>query len=246
MSEPSIEVRDLGVAYRLARSQAGTFKEFMIRAVKRQVTFERLWGVRGVSFDVSPGEILGVIGPNGAGKSSLMKVIARVLPPSEGRIVVRGTVAPMIELGAGFNQELSARENIVLYGSLLGRRPELMRARADEILDWAGLEEFAEVPTRSFSTGMLARLGFGVATFGEPDILVVDEVLSVGDEAFQVRSRARIAELMKAGVSVVLVSHSLGLVAELADRVLWLDHGTPRMLGDPDAVVSAYRSWSSV
>ena len=244
MSEPLIQVENLGIAYRLSRNRVGTFKEFAIRAVKRQVTFEKLWAVRGVSFDVRPGEVFGVVGPNGAGKSSLMKAVARVLPPSEGRVVVRGTVAPMIELGAGFNPELSAQENIVLYGALLGRRPELMRERTHDILAWADLLEFADVPIRSFSTGMLARLGFAVATDVQPDVLVVDEVLSVGDEAFQVKSRARIRQLMDSGVSIVLVSHSLPLIEETADRAMWMDHGAPKMIGNPTDVVSAYRTWS--
>lgn len=242
MSEPLVEVHDLGVAYRLSRNRAGTIKEFAISAVKRQVTFEKLWAVRGVSFEAHKGEVFGVIGPNGAGKSSLMKAVARVLPPSEGRIVVRGTVAPMIELGAGFAQEMTARENIVLYGALLGRSPVFMMERVDQILSWAGLDEFGDVPIRSYSTGMLARLGFSVATDVQPDVLVVDEVLSVGDEAFQVKSKARISDLMDAGVSIVLVSHSLQLIEEVADSVMWMDHGLPKMMGVPSEVVEAYRS----
>ena len=244
MKVPLIEVTDLGIAYRLSRNQASTFKEFIIRAVKRQVSFEQLWAVRDVSFKVAKGEVFGVIGPNGAGKSSLMKAVARVLPPSEGRVVVRGTVAPMIELGAGFNTELTAQENIVLYGTLLGRKPEFMRERVRGILEWADLLEFGDVPIRSFSTGMLARLGFSVATDVKPDVLVVDEVLSVGDESFQARSRARITELMNAGVSILLVSHALGMVRDTANRVMWMDHGRPKMIGRPGDVVDAYREWS--
>jgi ABC-2 type transport system ATP-binding protein len=244
VTEPTISVTDLGLAYRLTRSQASTFKEFVIRAVKRQVSYERLWAVRGLSFDVYPGEVFALVGPNGAGKSSLLKTVARVLPPTEGRVVVRGSVAPMIELGAGFNVELTAKENIVLYGTLLGRDPDTMRQRIAPILEWAALEEFGDVPVRSFSTGMMARLGFAVATDVRPDVLVVDEVLSVGDERFQTKSKARVTELMEEGASVLLVSHSLDTVEEIADRALWLDHGAPMMLGDPKEVVAAYREWS--
>jgi len=240
--EPAIHADALGLAYRLSRNRAGSFKEFAIQAVKRQVEHERLWAVREVSFDIGPGEVFGVVGPNGAGKSSLMKIVARVLPPTEGRVVVRGSVAPMIELGAGFNPELTAYENIVLYGTLLGRPPELMRERAAGILEWAGLSEFTDVPTRSFSTGMLARLGFSVATDIQPDVLVVDEVLSVGDEAFQIKSRARIIQMIESGTAVVLVSHSLGLVAEVATTAMWMDHGTPQMIGPASDVVEAYRA----
>ena len=244
MIEPTIQVMDVSLAYRLSRSQASSLKEFAIRAVKRQVSYERLWAVRGVSFEVHPGEIFALIGPNGAGKSSLMKTVARVLPPTTGRVIVRGSVAPMIELGAGFNTELTAYENIVLYGTLLGRRPEVMRERVPEILEWADLTEFGNVPVRNFSTGMLARLGFAVATDVQPDVLVIDEVLSVGDERFQSRSKDRMASLMEGGASVLLVSHALDMVEELADRVLWLDHGSPMMVGDPDKVVAAYQEWS--
>lgn len=244
MTEPVIEVHDLGIAYRLARSQASTLKEFAIRAMKRQVSFEQLWAVRDLSFKVEPGEVLGVIGPNGAGKSSLMKAVARVLPPSEGRVIVRGVVAPMIELGAGFNTELTAWENIVLFGTLLGRSPGVMRERAPAILEWAELVEFADVPLRSFSSGMLARLGFAVATDVDPDVLVVDEVLSVGDEAFQRRSKDRISSLMEGGTSIVLVSHGLEMVKAVADSVMWMDHGREKMAGSAEDVVEAYREWS--
>ena len=241
MREPTISVTDLGVAYRLSRNQAATIKEFVIRSVKRQVSHERLWALRHLSFEVFAGEVLAVIGPNGAGKSTLMKVVARVLPPTEGRVIVRGAVAPMIELGAGFNMELTAEENIVLYGTLLGRDPDTMRRRIGPVLEWSGLEEFGDVPTRSFSSGMLARLGFAVATDVQPDVLVVDEVLSVGDEAFQVRSKERVATLMESGAAVLLVSHTLDTVLELADRVMWLDHGKVVQDGDPETVIKAYR-----
>lgn len=245
MSEPVIDVRELGLAYRLSRNQATTLKEFAIRAAKRQVSHERLWAVRAVSFEVRQGEVLGVIGPNGAGKSSLMKVVARVLPPSEGRVIVRGSVAPMIELGAGFNPELTAYENIVLYGTLLGREPEFMHERVRPILEWAGLVDFVDVPTRSFSTGMLARLGFAVATDIPSQVLVVDEVLSVGDESFQIKSKQRITQMMEAGASILLVSHSLGLISDATDRVLWMERGRPKMLGPTAEVVAAYREWSA-
>jgi ABC-2 type transport system ATP-binding protein len=245
VTEPAVAVTDLGIAYRLSRNPASTFKEFAIRAVKRQVSYERLWAVRQVSFEVHSGEVFAIVGPNGAGKSTLMKAVARVLPPTEGRVVVRGSVAPMIELGAGFNVELTAKENILLYGTLLGRHPDMMRERTPAILEWSGLEDFADVPVRSFSTGMLARLGFAVATDVKPDVLVVDEVLSVGDEAFQAKSRRRFSTLMQAGAAVLLVSHNLDQVVEMADRAMWMDHGAARMLGDPKEVVEAYREWSA-
>lgn len=237
---PAVEAEKVSLAYRLTRDRAGTMKEFAINVVKRQAQREQFWAVREVSFTLSPGEVLGVIGPNGAGKSTLMKMVARVLPPTDGRMVVRGVVAPMIELGAGFNQEMSAYDNIVLYGTLLGRTPSQMRDRVSPISEWAELTEFIDVPIRSFSSGMLARLGFAVATDIEPDVLVVDEVLSVGDTAFQEKSKTRIQNLIDTGAAVLFVSHDLEAVKQMSDRVLWLDHGRTVMVGDPATVVDAY------
>jgi ABC-2 type transport system ATP-binding protein/lipopolysaccharide transport system ATP-binding protein len=239
--EPVVEVRDLSLAYRLTQNRVGSVKEFAINMVRGHMKYESLWALSEVSFDVSAGEVLAVIGPNGAGKSTLMKVIARILPPTEGRVMVRGTLAPMIELGAGFNGELTAAENIVLYGTILGRDPRQMRGRAEDIAEWAGLEEFLYVPIRSYSSGMLARLGFSIATDEAPDLLVVDEVLAVGDEAFQQKSLSRMKEMMAGGTSIILVSHALPTVLSTADRVIWLDHGHVRMNGDPAEVVGAYK-----
>lgn len=236
----AVEATDVSLAYRLTRDRAGTMKEFAINLLKRKVKREEFWAVRDVSFSLSPGEVLGVIGPNGAGKSTLMKMVARVLPPTEGRMVVRGVVAPMIELGAGFNQEMSAHDNIVLYGTLLGRTPSQMRDRIGAISEWAELTDFIDVPIRSYSSGMLARLGFAVATDIEPDVLVVDEVLSVGDTAFQEKSKERIQRLIDSGAAVLFVSHQMETVKEMSDRVIWLDHGRMVMVGDPAEVVDAY------
>lgn len=237
---PAVEATEVSLAYRLTRDQPGTLKEFAINVLKKRVQREEFWAVRDVSLNLYPGQVLGVIGPNGAGKSTLMKMVARVLPPTEGRMFVRGVVAPMIELGAGFNPEMSAYENIVLYGTLLGRTPTQMRERAYPIAEWAELTDFIDVPIRSFSSGMLARLGFAVATDIEPDVLVVDEVLSVGDTSFQEKSKTRIQDLIDSGAAVLFVSHQLESVKKMSNRVLWMDHGRTRMLGDPDEVVEAY------
>ena len=232
----------LGLAYRLMHDQAGTIKEFALRSVTRNVSYEKLWALRDVSFSVEKGEVLAIIGPNGAGKSTMLKVVTRVLPPSEGRVIVRGRVAPIIELGAGFNPELTAEQNIVLYGAFLGRDPSYMRARISRILEWAGLEDFGDVPVRSLSSGMTARLAFSVSTDMEPDLLVVDEVLAVGDQEFRAKSEERMRSLINGGAAVILVSHALPLVLRFATRVVWLDHGTIRMSGDPKEVVEAYKS----
>jgi ABC-type polysaccharide/polyol phosphate transport system ATPase subunit len=172
----------------------------------------------------------------------LMKVVARVLPPTGGRVIVRGVVAPMIALGAGFNHELNAIENIVLFGTLLGRDPQEMHERAQAIGEWAELTDFLDVPIRSYSSGMMARLGFAVAADVDPDVMVVDEVLSVGDQAFQKKSFERMQSLMEGGTAVLLVTHVLEKVTEMADRVIWLEKGRIRMEGDPGEVVAAYQA----
>ena len=241
MNAPPVQVSDVSLAYRLARNRAGTFKEFAIQLLRRQVTYEKLFAVKGASFEVNRGEVFALIGPNGAGKTTLMKVVARVLPPTSGRVIVRGSLAPMISLGAGFNPELTGYENIVLYGTLLGRDPHDMRDSAARIAEWAGLNDFMDVPVRSYSSGMLARLGFSIASDIDPDVLVVDEVLAVGDESFQHKSFDRMQAMMNGGTAVLLVTHQLDKVLDMADRVLWLDKGRVKMIGEPEEVVGLYR-----
>lgn len=246
VTEALVTLTDVGLSYRLARHGANTIKQFTIGALKRQVHFEEHRALEHVTFKVQPGEVLGVVGHNGAGKSTLLKVVARVLPPSSGRVVVRGRVAPMIELGAGFNPELTGAENVVLYGALLGREPARMRARTKDVLDWAGLESYSDVPLRAYSSGMVARLAFAVATDVEPDVLLVDEVLSVGDAAFQVRSTARMRELIQGGAAAVLVSHDMDAVRQTADRVVWMEHGRVKVLGMTEDVLTTYADARSV
>ena len=240
-SPPSVVATNIGLAYRMARDQAGSMKEFAINMLKRQVVYESLWALDDVSFEIQKGEVFGVVGPNGAGKSTLMKVLAGVLPPTSGRVVVRGLVSPMIELSGGMNPEMTGRENIVMFGVLLGRAPDHMRQRVGPISEWAELTEFLDVPMRNYSTGMVARLGFAIATDVKPELLLVDEVLSVGDEAFRRKSNERLEELMEGGTTLVLVSHSLPTVRNMAERVMWLDHGRIKMIGDAETVVQAYQ-----
>ncbi|HZD22514.1 MAG TPA: ATP-binding cassette domain-containing protein, partial [Acidimicrobiia bacterium] len=230
---PLIEATDVTLAYAMAHDKAGTIKEYTFQMLRRQVSTEEFWALKGVDLTVRRGETFALIGPNGAGKTTLMKIVARVLPPTGGRVIVRGVVAPMIALGAGFNQEMNAAENIVLFGTLMGRDPDYMRERVRPIVEWADLAEFLDVPIRSYSSGMLARLAFAVATDVDPDVLVVDEVLAVGDEAFQKKSFERMAKLMSGGTAVLLVSHQLDQVEEMADRVMWLHKGEVTMVGDP-------------
>ena len=237
----AVEIDEVTLAYRLMRDRAGSIKEFAIRAATgRRLRVERLQALRGVTLAVRRGEVCGIIGRNGAGKTTLLKLCARVLPPSTGRVVVRGRIAPMIELGAGFNPELTGRENIVLYGTMLAGDPAAMRRRAQAIAEWAGVEEFIDVPLRSYSSGMVARLAFAVATEIEPDVLLVDEVLAVGDESFRQRSAERVEEMIGRGAAVLLVSHDLGSIRRLASTALWLEQGTVQRRGHPAAVVDDY------
>jgi len=238
---PPVELADMSFAYRLARNRGATMKEHAILSLKRNVAYEDHWALRDVSFAIDRGQLVGVIGANGAGKSTLLKVIARVLPPTSGRVVVRGLVAPVIELGSGLNPELTGYENIVLYGALLGHDPRDLRRLAPAIAEWAGVADYLDVPVRGYSSGMLARLAFSVATQAVPEIMLVDEVLAVGDEAFRARSVARLSSMIARGSAVVLVSHALDEIVDLADRVIWLDGGQIRMDGGAREVVSAYR-----
>ncbi len=240
VSNPVVECREVSLVYPLVRDRPGSFKEQVIRSLRRKVEVEELKAIRELSLRVDSGEVLGVIGDNGAGKSTLMKIIARVLPPTEGRVIVRGLVAPLIELGAGFNPELTATENVLLYGAMLGRSPREMEDRTASIIEWSGLSEFADVAVRAFSSGMLARLGFSIVTDISPDVLLVDEILSVGDQSFRERSRERVRDVMEKGAATILVSHDMEMIEELADRVMWLDRGVIQQEGDPETVIASY------
>lgn len=240
MTSPAVDCRQVSLVYPLVRDRPGSFKEQVIRSLRGKIEVDELRAIRDLSLQVEYGEVLGVIGDNGAGKSTLMKIVARVLPPTEGRVIVRGLVAPLIELGAGFNPELTATENVIMYGAILGRSPNQMAERADAIIDWAGLSEFADVAVRAFSSGMLARLGFSIVTDINPDVLLVDEILSVGDQSFRERSRERVSSVMERGAATILVSHDMQMVEDLASRAIWLDRGRIRKEGTPENVIAAY------
>lgn len=241
-NEKIVEVTDVTLAYRRTRHRVSSLKQTAIDTIKRRMAYEQFFALNGVSFDIARGETVSVIGRNGAGKSTLLKVVARVLPPTTGRVVVRGHVAPMIELGAGFNPELTGAENIVMYGTLLGRTPKEMRGRIEAIADWAGLSEHLDIPIRAYSSGMTARLAFATATDVTPDLLLIDEILSVGDEDFKDKSRARTEEMMNSGCAVLLVSHDLETVRKMSSRAIYLEHGAPKAFGAPDEVIETYLS----
>ena len=236
----AIRLEDVSVRYRVPHERIGTFKEYIIRRLQRRVTHDEFWALHGVSLEVHQGEVVGIIGRNGAGKSTLLKVVARVLRPTMGRISVRGKLAPLLEFGAGFHNELTGRENIFLNGTLLGFTHKEMEGKFDRIVNFAELWEFIDAPLRTYSS-MVARLGFAIATDIKPDILIVDEVLAVGDEAFQHKSAARMREFREQGATILLVTHNMATVQALCQRAVWLDHGQMRANGSTEAVVADYR-----
>jgi len=232
----------VGVRFRIPRERVATLKEFAIRRLRGRLGFTDLWALDDVTLSVGEGEVFGVVGRNGAGKSTLLKVMARVLRPTTGRVWTRGRVAPLLEIGAGFHPELTGRENVYLNGVLLGHARAEVEQAFPEIVDFAGLHDLIDAPLRAYSAGMVARLGFAVATAVRPDILLVDEVLAVGDEEFQQKCRDRIHRFTQQGTTVVLVSHNLALVEVLCARALWLEAGVVRALGPAPDIVRAYRS----
>jgi ABC-type polysaccharide/polyol phosphate transport system ATPase subunit len=241
-AKPIVEVTDLRLSYRRSRYRTTSLKETVIAAIRQKITYEDFFALDGVTLDLRIGETLAVIGRNGAGKSTLLKTLARVLPPTSGKVVVRGLVAPMIELGAGFNPELTGAENIVLYGTLLGRDAKMMKSRIKDIADWAQLTEHLDIPIRSYSTGMIARLAFAIATDVTPNLLLIDEVLSVGDQEFQHKSKLRMREMMESGCGVILVTHDLAAVEAIADRAAYLENGRIEFIGNPKKAVEFYLS----
>jgi ABC-type polysaccharide/polyol phosphate transport system ATPase subunit len=240
-----VRLEDVSVCYRLPSERVRSIKDYTIRRVKGQLAFNDFWALRGVSLEVRRGETLGIVGPNGAGKSTLLKLVAAVLRPTAGRVWVKGRVAPLLELGAGFDHELTGRENVFLNGTILGFSQKDIASRFDRIVDFAGVREFIDLPLRTYSTGMVARLGFAIATDVRPEILIVDELLSVGDEEFQRKSAARLAELRLGGDAILLVSHSLDSLRRHCHRVAWLDHGRLLQVGPTHEVVEAYRRASA-
>jgi ABC-type polysaccharide/polyol phosphate transport system ATPase subunit len=239
MADLAIEVSDVAKRFRLIHERNSTLKATIFSGFKRTV-HEEFWALRGVSFDVPEGETFGLIGHNGSGKSTLLKCMARIYQPDRGSIVTRGKVSALLELGAGFHPELSGRENVYLNGSILGMSNRDMDRRIDEIVAFAGLEHFIDTPVKNYSSGMYVRLGFSVAITVEPDILLVDEVLAVGDASFQERCLEKFADLRTSGRTVVIVSHSLDTVRTMCDSAAWLDHGSLLKEGNAHEVVTAY------
>jgi ABC-2 type transport system ATP-binding protein/lipopolysaccharide transport system ATP-binding protein len=239
--EEAVHLETVSVRYRVPSERVRTFKEYFIRRLKGEVQMRTFWALQDVTLDVFRGEVFGLVGVNGAGKSTLLKVVARVLRPTKGRVIVKGRVAPLLELGAGFHPELTGEENIFLNGALLGFSHREMQEKYEQIVEFAELGQFINAPIRTYSSGMYARLGFSVATATEPDVLIVDEVLSVGDEAFQKKCNARIEAFRQRGSAILLVSHSMDTIEKMCQRAAWLDHGILKAVGEPLQVIRSYR-----
>ena len=236
-----IEVINVTMRFNMPREKVDNVKEYLIRFLKHQIHYEEFVALSDVSFKIKAGEVVGIVGLNGSGKSTLLKVISGILAPSEGSVKTCGSISPMIELGAGFDMELTARENVFLNGAVLGFCREFLTKKYDEIMDFAELRNFEDVAIKNFSSGMIARLGFAIATLVKPDILIVDEILAVGDFLFRQKCERRIAELMSGGTTVLLVSHSLDQIERLCTRVIWLDHGIVKMDGETAEVCAQYK-----
>jgi ABC-2 type transport system ATP-binding protein/lipopolysaccharide transport system ATP-binding protein len=239
--KPVIILDNISVRYRAPEVKVGTFKEYAIQLLKRQVRIKDFSALSNVNLQVNEGEIIGIVGRNGAGKSTLLKVVSRVLIPTEGRVRLRGWVSPLLELGAGFHPELTGRENIFLNGTLLGHKRRELETRLDEIIEFAELGAFIDSPLRTFSSGMIARLGFSIATTWKPDILILDEILAVGDENFRNKCNARIEYFKSEGTTTLLVSHSANNIESLCSRAIWLDHGEIKASGSVQEIISLYQ-----
>ncbi len=237
-----IKLEHVSMKFNLGIEKNFSIKEAFIAFFdrKRKPKKTDFWALKDVSFSVKKGEVVGLIGSNGAGKSTLLKVVSGVMKPTEGKVTVNGVISPMIELGAGFDPELTARENIYLNGSILGYSKEFLDDKFDEIVEFSELRDFLDVPIRNFSSGMVAKLAFSIATIVNPEILIVDEILSVGDIKFQEKSKNKMLEMIKGGTTVLYVSHSLESIRELCNRVVWLEHGQVVKIGDVDNLCNEY------
>lgn len=238
--EAVIKVDDVSMMFNMSSERIDNIKEYIIKTLKREILFQEFWALKNISFELYKGESLGILGLNGAGKSTLLKLIAGVLKPTNGTVITNGCIAPLIELGAGFDEDLSAEENVYLNGAILGYSKEYMKKMYNDIIEFAELQDFTQIPLKNYSSGMKARLGFAIATMNVPDILILDEVLSVGDYKFQEKSFKRTQDIISSGATVVFVSHSIEQVKKVCNKALWLSNGEVKMFGDVNTVCEEY------
>jgi ABC-2 type transport system ATP-binding protein len=239
--EPIIKIEDVSMCFNLSSEKHESLKEYFLAMVQGRLQYDEFYALKNVTLDIMPGDFYGLVGLNGSGKSTLLKTIAGVYKPTTGHITVNGTIAPLIELGAGFDMDLTARENIYLNGTVLGYSPKYLDSKFEEIVEFSELREFLDVPLKNYSSGMVTRLAFAIATITKPDILIADEILAVGDFLFQQKCEKRMQELMSGGTTVLFVSHSIEQIERMCNKVAWLSHGHVKMNGDTKTVCEAYK-----
>ena len=245
MAKYALRVEHVSMKFNLSSEKIDSLKEYVLKSNKGEVSFDEFWALKDISFSLEPGDRLGILGMNGAGKSTLLKVIAGVFKPTMGKVTRHGKIVPLLELGAGFDQQYTGRENIYLYGSVLGHSKEFIDSKYDEIVEFSGLDQFIDVPLKNYSSGMKSRLGFSIATIVEPEILILDEVLSVGDAKFRKKSEKKVIGMMDQGVTVLFVSHSIKQVRRICNKAIILDHGRMVASGDVDEVTGFYEKMLS-
>lgn len=238
----AVELRHIGMHFNMSKEKLENLKEYFIKLVTRKLMYEDFVALDDVSFDIKKGDVFGLVGLNGSGKSTTLKVISGILTPTSGTVETCGTIAPLIELGAGFDMELTARENIYLNGSVLGHSKKFMDEHFDEIVEFSEMQDFLDTPMKNYSSGMVARIGFAIATITKPDILIVDEILAVGDFRFQEKCEKRINDMINGDTTVIIVSHAMDQIERLCKHCAWLDHGKLRMIGDTKEVCTAYKN----
>lgn len=239
--ENAVEIKNVSMRFNLAKERVDNIKEWVVRKLKgKGVSFDEFWALKDISLTIPKGDSFALIGSNGSGKSTLLKIISGVLTPTYGTVTLKGSLAPLIELGAGFDMDLSGRENVFLNGAILGHSKKMMEEKYDEIMDFSELRDFEDVPVKNYSSGMMARLGFSIATLVKPDILIVDEILSVGDHAFQEKCSKRMEEMMSGGTTVILVSHDESMVKKICRHAAWINKGHLMFVGDSEVVVKKY------
>ena len=240
MGKPAVVVDNVSMKFNLSKEKVDNLKDYLIKFIKKEIKYNEFWALQNVNFEVQKGDRVGILGLNGAGKSTLLKVIAGVFKPTEGKVIKNGRLVPLLELGAGFDPQYTGRENIYLYGAMLGYSKEFIDEKYDEIVKFSELKDFIDVPIKNYSSGMAARLGFAIATIVQPEILIVDEVLAVGDAAFQEKCQERMHHMLENGTTLLFVSHTMATVRQLCDHAIWLNKGDVVMQGEAESVCDAY------
>ncbi len=241
-AENAVELKNVEMHFNMSKEKLESLKEYFLKLVTRKLMFEDFIAVNDVSFNIKKGDVFGIVGLNGSGKSTTLKLISGILTPTKGTVETQGTIAPLIELGAGFDFDLTARENIYLNGSVLGYSKKFMDEKFDDIVEFSEMRDFLDTPMKNYSSGMVARIGFAIATVTRPDILIVDEILAVGDFRFQEKCEQRISEMINDDTTVIIVSHSIEQIERLCKHCVWLEKGKIRMIGNAQEVCNAYKN----